>query len=366
MAKLFVITPVISGGGAEKMLVEYSRLAAESAVDVTLVVISKHKLTDNTPSLYPFKIHCLNKTKVVLSFVALAKYILAEKPDVVFISHLRIAFLVTFLKILRIHKGKTIVRGECLLNEAVKNKMHPPYYLWIRKFSYFFADHIIAQTDNMSQEIAEAVRNAQKKITVLYNFPSADFFNQKQSSLSNDRELSTFIFVGRLSKEKNIDLILESIAYLNGKNKHVSLNILGLGPEEEKLKAKTSQLDLDQQVNFLGYKNNPKKYIERSQALLITSHHEGLPNVLLEALWNGVPVITTRCFGNEDRYITSGQTGYICDSFAVKDYAKLMNLIVKNKQRGPWESTRSLLLNDRNNAKSFLENLEAIGGEYNQ
>jgi len=357
MSKLLVITPVLAGGGAEKMLVEYSRLAVESTIDVTLVIISSYKFTDSMKVLYPFKIYCLNKNKVIFSFYSLAKYIFSSKPDVIFISHLRIAFLVTLLKILMIHKGKVIIRGECLLNEAVKNKMHPPYYLWLRKFSYFFADRIVAQTDNMSQEIEGAVRYTEKKVTVLYNFPSVDFLNRKKNTILNDMNSSSFIFIGRLSKEKNIDLILESIAYLNNNNKHVNIKILGIGPEEERLKTKASQLGLDNQVEFLGYQESPRKYIENSRALLITSHHEGLPNVMLEALWDGIPVVITRCFGNEDRYIKPGETGYICESFEVKDYAELMWLTVENKPRGPWENIQSLLLNDRNNVKFFLENI---------
>ena len=358
MVKLLVVTPFLTGGGAEKMLVEYSRLADELAMDVTLINTSSCNQSDNIEGLYPFKVYCLNKEKVSLSFFLLAKYIVSSKPDIILISHLRVSLLIAIFKVLRVYKGKIIVRSESLIDEAIKNKAIPSYYLLIRRFSYFFSDHIIAQTDRMSKNIANSLANTEKKITVLYNFLSTEFCNQqnKDQLHSHNKALKSFVFVGRLTKGKNIDLILEATAYLKKKGERITVNILGKGPEEHHLKMKAEKLGIEKDINFLGYKNDPRKYVNDSQALLITSYYEGLPNVMLEALWDEVPVIMTRCFGNEDRYIISGETGYICESFDAQEYAELMLLVINNKKKISWEKTASLLLNDKYKAKKFLEN----------
>jgi glycosyltransferase involved in cell wall biosynthesis len=354
MSKLLVITPVLTGGGSEKMLTEYARLAAESNIDVTLLSTSKCNVVDNH-ELYPFKIDYLNKEKVMLSFFSLAKYILSLKPDVILVSHLRVSLLIAILKIFRIYKEIIVVRSENLLAKEISYGELPQYYLWVRKFSYFFSDFIISQTHSMSEEIKKHLPSSRKKITILYNFLDSSFCEKKEKRKKGKN--NTFVFVGRLSHQKNVGLIIDAIAYLRNKGEYFSVNILGRGPDEEMLKLKVDHLDLNKYVKFLGYQDNSIKYIENSQALLLSSYYEGLPNVMLEALWIGVPVLTTRCFGNEDRYIKNGRTGYICETFQVEEYAELMLRIRNENQKGPWDEVISLLLNDKHKAKSFLKSM---------
>jgi len=85
------------------------------------------------------------------------------------------------------------------------------------------------------------------------------------------------------------------------------LLILGEGKLYKQLKYKAENLNIDDNVHFLGYKNNPYKFLKLSDIFVQTSYYEGLSNAMLEALAMGLPVVTTY---NPDNIIRNGYNGF--------------------------------------------------------
>lgn len=100
------------------------------------------------------------------------------------------------------------------------------------------------------------------------------------------------LFVGRLVDNKNVDVLIESFAISNAKNV-CKLVVCGVGPLENKLKALVVERGVSGNVEFLGYlaKDKVDLLMKGAKALCLLSGHEGMPNVVFEAMLHGVPVV---------------------------------------------------------------------------
>lgn len=107
-------------------------------------------------------------------------------------------------------------------------------------------------------------------------------------------------YIGRLSPEKGVDVLIEAMGHLRRSGRQpITLLLIGDGPMRASLESRADELDLKQSVRFLG--NQPHGqipyWISASDALCLPSRMEGCPNVVLEALASGRPVAASRVGG---------------------------------------------------------------------
>ena len=121
--------------------------------------------------------------------------------------------------------------------------------------------------------------------------------------------IKRFICVGRLAKVKRFDLVIRSFAQSRLQYSDIQLTIVGEGPERRKLQALSCDLDVNDCVHFSGYKEDVNSLYTESDCLIIFSEYEGLPNVLLEAMRIGMPVITNNV---GDCGLIAGETSGVC------------------------------------------------------
>lgn len=114
---------------------------------------------------------------------------------------------------------------------------------------------------------------------------------QRQVGLSaSDLAIGCF---GRLSSEKGQDVLLEAFARIAPDVPAARLVLVGDGPDEASLRARARELNVQDRVVFAGYYAGMRDCFDSIQLLVIPSRSEGLPNVLLEAMALGVPVVAT-------------------------------------------------------------------------
>jgi glycosyltransferase involved in cell wall biosynthesis len=100
-----------------------------------------------------------------------------------------------------------------------------------------------------------------------------------------------FVACGRLDYQKGFDILIDAMALVNLKK--VSLMIIGDGTLRQALEQKTNSLGLENKISFLGFKDNPYPYFKCADAFILSSRFEGMPNVVLESIVLGTPVIAT-------------------------------------------------------------------------
>ncbi len=118
--------------------------------------------------------------------------------------------------------------------------------------------------------------------------------------------------VGRLSKEKGQRWAIEAIKIANSSGpQKINLDIVGDGPDRKKLEDLADSLGVNEAVTFHGFLPNPYPLIRRAKLLCIPSEHEGLPNVALEAMALGTPILATDCSGSVRTLIGDNERGVL-------------------------------------------------------
>ena len=118
--------------------------------------------------------------------------------------------------------------------------------------------------------------------------------------------------VGRLHKQKGFDQLLAAFAALQ----HPKLNlvILGEGRERRNLEALARQLGIDARVHMPGTTNDTTPWYRAAACFVLSSRHEGWPNVLMEAMANGCPAISFNCPFGPDEILEGGRHGILVEA----------------------------------------------------
>ncbi len=145
--------------------------------------------------------------------------------------------------------------------------------------------------------------------------------------------LKTFIFIGRLSKEKNISMIFKAIRILSEEEKDIRLLMIGDGPQREYLQNLANAMGIKDNIIFLGIKPNKelKNYIRSGIAVLITSFYEGTAKVIKEAAFSGRITISTATSGVKDA-IRDGETGIIIPIGDIDRLVSAMRYVINNPE----------------------------------
>lgn len=113
---------------------------------------------------------------------------------------------------------------------------------------------------------------------------SVDRFKSKKIKL---------LAIGRLAKEKGFEYLIKAVGVAKSNDRQFELDIMGTGPEEEYLNGLVLKKDLEKQVTFLQFIDNPSRYFDNYDLLVMPSLTEGLPITLLEAIRENLPVLAT-------------------------------------------------------------------------
>ena len=133
--------------------------------------------------------------------------------------------------------------------------------------------------------------------------------------------------VGELNKNKNNIAILRAISKLD--NKKIKYLIAGNGPLREFLEAEIKSLGLSEQIKFLGYTRNIGQYHKAADAFCLVSHREGLGLAAIEAMYSGLPLVTSDIRGIND-YSVDGVTGFKSAPNDIDGFAKKIKKLMES------------------------------------
>ena len=125
--------------------------------------------------------------------------------------------------------------------------------------------------------------------------------------------------VGQLTARKGVSHLLQALAKLSSEGLQVDCLILGEGPQRHELEMMTNRLGLENQVSFLGFKEQPLAWVQCMDICVLCSSKEGLPRVVLEAMLAGKPVVGSDVTGTRE-LVVNEETGLL---YAYGDVAAL-------------------------------------------
>lgn len=165
--------------------------------------------------------------------------------------------------------------------------------------------------------------------------PNGIDFNHIDKINSAD-EKSDIIFAGRLIKEKNVDVLIKTIATIKERISDINCFIIGDGPERAKLERLVQELDIQNNISFKGFMkdyDNLISYMKASKVFVLPSTREGFGIVVIEANACGLPVVVVNHKMNAaSELIINNKNGIISD-FSKEDIAEnIINMIDKKKE----------------------------------
>ncbi len=192
-----------------------------------------------------------------------------------------------------------------IVSEHTDPRLYSPGfpYNYLRPCLYRKAMAVVA----LSKEQAEWFKPMSSRVVIMPNPVRACKGNQNSQS----KRTFTAVGAGRLSLEKGFDLLLTAFAKVYKEYPEWNLIIYGEGPKRSALERQTHELKLSGRVQLPGLTKNLADHLRTAGCFVLSSRREGLPNVLIEALACGCPVVATDCTDSISKIVQHGRNGLL-------------------------------------------------------
>ncbi len=205
-------------------------------------------------------------------------------------------------------------------------------YYQLDRFSFKKADVIITPAKFFKDYLSENFKVKKDKIKVIYNGIDVKEYSFNPHSM---KKVPNILYLGRLSKEKNIPLLIYCVAKLRDDNIDVKLTIAGDGQEKERLESLISKLRLYGEIELTGFveRKNVGKIFSESDIFVLPSRTEVLPNVILEAMAVGIPIIASNV-GGIPELIRDGIDGFLFESDNLVSLVQKIKTLIESPEAG--------------------------------
>ncbi|MGQ8337731.1 glycosyltransferase [Sunxiuqinia sp. A32] len=328
---LFVM-PNLGGAGAERVVSILLNNLDRKIFNPKLVILKKNGSNSFISDLKKdVEIISLDlKQRLRFSFftflIKLIFVIRKKSPDILFMGAGTInAFLSPFLFLLPT-KTKKVARESNLPSHFEKIAI----IRWMYRKFYNNYDLIIAQSDDMKNDLVENFNVDSTKIKKINNPVDIAFIQNKLNedlTIQLPKNKINLLAAGRLTYQKGFDLLIQEFSEMD--NNNLNLTILGEGEDEANLKHQVKDLGLEDKITFTGNVPNPYLYMQKSDVFILSSRFEGFPNVLLESLACGCPILANNCPGGINEIVKDGINGFIF-SFKDSNLIEKMSLLIES------------------------------------
>lgn len=202
----------------------------------------------------------------------------------------------------RFHPMRLVTTAHGWTHESARTRL----YYRIDNLCLPRYEQVVAVSPPLEKHCRKIGVNASRLTYIPNGIELADYVPQPRES----HDTFDIGVVGRLSVEKGVDRAIDTVATLRRKYPHIRLHLVGDGPERKNLERQARDMGVYHNVIFHGWQKQTLPFYNRFDMLLLPSHTEGLPNVVLEAMAMNVPVAATNVGGVSD-LLNDGQCGVL-------------------------------------------------------
>lgn len=312
--RIAVFISFSGNGGVERMIVNLCSGFSQRGYQVDLLLIKDR--SDHLAHL-PDDVNVirLGTKHAYSSLWKLVKYLRAEHPDALLSAKERanrIALLARKLSGLDMPVG---VRLGTTVSAALAGKSRLQRFLWFwpMKFTYRHADVVIPVSQGVADDVIKITGIDNNKVKVIRNpVISLRLFELSREPLSHpgwfDDTSPTLVAAGRFTRQKDFVTLIRALKQVNLQIP-CRLVLLGEGKLRSQYAALAAELGIRHHLLMPGFVNNPYPAICHADCFVLSSHWEGSPNVLTEALALGTPVVSTDCPSGPAEILQRGDYG---------------------------------------------------------
>jgi len=312
--RVAIFTADMGGGGAERAMLKLAGGVARRGYPVDLVL--SRAGGDYLPEVpETVRVVDLDAGRVLTSLPGLVRYLRRERPSVMLTSLNHVNIVGLWARRLSGVRTRLVVNEQNTLSQDAPNSARRRHRLlprFVRRF-YPWADGIVAVSKGAADDLARTARLPAGSVRVVHN-PIVTPELREMAAAPLDHpwfgpgEPPVALAVGRLAPQKDFGTLLRAFARVL-ERRPARLLILGEGPERPSLEALVAELGLEGSVDLAGRVLNPYPYMRRAGVFVLSSRWEGLPSVLIEALYCGVPIVATDCPSGPVEILEGGEHG---------------------------------------------------------
>lgn len=329
--RILICLPDFSGGGAEREGRALTIALAERGFNVSLAL---WRDVFDYPTLDSVPVTILNKRRPwhwPRTIVRLSEIVDRLRPDLVF-SQPHYVTLATGLALTMARRRPAwVCRFAGNPNYDIPPALRRLYRIVSRR-----ADIVSGCCEKATEALGRRLKTSADRLMSLPNVIDAAVLNASAPSTEGEsRRNEVVVFhAGRLTPQKNQLLLIDAFAGWN--EPRARLQILGQGPLRGAIERRIERHRLRDRVSLLGFSANPWTLMSAADVVVLSSDYEGMPNVVIEAMAMGKPVIATRCPFGPDELIEDRVHGLLVptrDPAALSEAMKTLALDVSLARR---------------------------------
>ena len=311
-------------GGAEKVMANLSIFFEKQGIEVHNIIVLdvvSYAFSGKLVNLGTLK----NKSNGVFNklhrLLFLKKYLDENNFDFIIDFRFRNKPIQELLISKFLYKAKTIFTVHSYLIDH-----YMPNWSFLTRFMYQDCYKMVTITSK-SKELIE-FKHHLNNVQTIYNPINIEEIHSK-SIATIDVNFDYIIGIGQMETNiKQFDKLIEAYSNSRLPNQNIHLVLLGDGEQISILKTLAKQNNIEEKVHFLGFQENPYKYLKNAKFFVLSSLNEGLPNVILEALACETPVVSFDCLSGPSEMISDKQNGLLVENQNVQKLTEAINLFV--------------------------------------
>lgn len=304
----------LRGGGAERVMLDIARGLSQRglAVDLVLGRAAGPYLASVPPDV---NLIDLNSHKTFSCFIGFVRYLRRNRPAVV-LSTMPTYNVIAVLARALFSRNTFVAarRANTFTMELKHANLRDGAFLRAEKHVLRLADAVIANSRGVAEDLVDAAPSLARLIRVIHNPVVWPELAERASEPVDhpwlqDPSRHVVLAAGRLVPVKDYPTLLRAFAKVVLKSCSARLIVLGDGQEQEGLRGLAKNLGIHEAIDFPGFVSNPFAYMSKARVFALSSIYEGSPNVLVQAMACGTPVVSTECPNGPREILQNGALG---------------------------------------------------------
>lgn len=324
--KIALIGYRLSGGGSDKVMANLSVFFVKNNIDVHIIIVLNEVSYPYSGKLVNLGL-LKNKSNGLFNKMkrldSLRKYLKENDFDFIIDFRFRTKVIQELVLARFIYNTKTIFTVHSFLIDH-----YMPNNSWLTRLMYNHCFANVALTNKM-QDLIVKKHQLNNVNTIPNPVNTKEIYEKYDEPIAVDFDY--IIAIGQYENNiKQFDKLILSYANSVLKNKQINLVIVGEG-DSEGLKKVAKESNVVDFVHFLGYQNNPFNYLKKARFLVLSSKNEGLPNVILESLACGTPIVSFDCPCGPGEIIINYKNGILVEDQNTEKLTEAMNVLVEDE-----------------------------------